>query len=93
MHDAQMVGGHHRRLAGHGRVEQVLGLAFRIGIQAEDRAKLGLGRHGQHEPIDLRRRQRFFVREDLALAKPRQPLMAQEAAADDTSCPATVNSW
>ena len=63
-------------------VEQVLGLALGIGIEAEDRAEVRLGHDGEHEPIDLGGRQGFFVREDLALAEPREPLPAHEAAAD-----------
>ena len=82
MDHAQMVGGHQRRLVGHGGVQQVLGLALGVGIEAEDRAHLGLGHHGEHEPIDLGGRQGFFVREDLALAEPREPLAAEEPAAD-----------
>ena len=79
---AQVIGSHQRRLAGDGSVQQVLGLALGIGIEAEDRAEVGFGHHGQHQAIDLGGRQGFFVREDLALAEPREPLAAQEAAAD-----------
>ena len=66
---AQVIGGHQRRLAGNGLVQQVLGLARRVGIKAEDRTQVRLGHHGEHQPIDLRGGQGFFVREDLALAE------------------------
>ena len=81
MDDAQVVGGHQRRLFGRGRVQKVLGLALGIGIQSEDRAEVGLGDDGEHEAIDLGRRQGLFVREDLALAEPGEALAADEAAA------------
>ena len=81
MHHAQVIDGLKRRLVGHGLVEQVFGLFFRIGIQAEDRAEVRLAHGHQHEPVELWAGHGFLVRKDLAFAETREPLPGQETAA------------
>ena len=79
--DAQVVGRFERRDAGDRRFQQVLGFVLRIGIQAEDLAEVRLARGPQLQPVGLRGAVRLFVRVDLALAEPREPHAAHEAAA------------
>ena len=64
-----------------GLVQHALGLAGRVGIQAEDLAQVRLADGHQHQPVDLRPGQGLLVREDLPLAEPREPHAGHEAAA------------
>ena len=79
---AQVIGRHQRSLAGNDLVQQILGLAIRVGIKSENRAELRLRHHGEHQPIGLGGRQGFLVRKDLSLAEAAKPLPAEESAAD-----------
>ncbi len=81
MDDAQVIDRLQRRPAGDGPLQQVLGFALRVGIEAKDLAQVGLAGPREQQPVLLGAGHRFFVRVDLPFAEPLQPHAGHDAAA------------
>ncbi len=56
--------------AGNGPLEDILGVALGIGVEAENLAQIRLACPGQQQPVLLWPGHGFFVRIDVSLAKP-----------------------
>jgi len=81
VHGAPGIGGHQGRAARNGGIQQTIDLAVRVGVQAEHGAEVGLGDHGEHEPVELRGRGGLLVGEHESFAKRRQEHAGHKATA------------
>src|SRR4051812_39135494 len=83
VNDAEVVGGHERRLPRNRRFENALSAVFPIRIQTKDLAEVGAAGFPELKPVGFGAAMRLFVRMDIAFPEPLQPRSAHKSTASE----------